>query len=133
MQKLTIMFAGVLALSAFGCGKGSACDKAIAHSMELSKGDMAKMPGVDEKMMTKLRDIGVDHCKNDKWPDEAISCMNDAKAEADATACYGKLSADQREKMQKAAMAAMQSMAPAPAPTAPAAPAADTGSTGSAK
>ncbi|HET9989875.1 MAG TPA: hypothetical protein VFQ65_15190 [Kofleriaceae bacterium] len=127
MKNLSIMFAMALSLAAFGCKKGGDCAAAIDHSMDLSKADMAKMPGAD-KMMGKMRDLGVQHCKDDKWSDEAVKCMNDAKTQADAQACYGKLSAEQREKMNKAAM---EMMSP-PAPTTGGAMGSDMGTTGSA-
>lgn len=113
MNKLLLV--SVLSLAAFGCkkkGGGADCDKAIDHSMELSKADMAKM-GVDDKMMAKMKDLGIKHCNDDKWSDDAKKCMADAKTMADAQGCYGKLTQDQRDKMNKAAMEL------APAPTAP--------------
>jgi len=117
----------LLALAA-GCKKkGGDCTAAIDHSMELSKADMSKMPGMDDKMMGKLKDVAVSHCKDDKWPAEALKCMTDAKTESDAQACYGKLSQDQQQKMNQAMMDAMKSAMPAAPP--PAAPAgSDTGS-----
>src|SRR4051794_26909460 len=107
MNKLSFVLVAALSLAAFGCKKkgGADCDGAINHSMELSKADMSKMPGVDDKMIQKMKDVGIQHCKDDKWPADATKCMVDAKAMADAQACYGKLSADQRDKMNKAAMA----------------------------
>ena len=126
MKNLSIVFVMAMSLAAFGCKKkGADCAAAIDHSMDLSKADMEKMPGGKE-MMGKMRDIGVQHCKDDKWSDDAVKCMTDAKAEADAQACYGKLTADQRDKMTKAAMAAMQAAAPTPPP--PAATGSDMGS-----
>jgi hypothetical protein len=108
MKKISFVFAAALAFAATGCKKkGADCGQAIANSMELSKADMAKMPGVDDKMMAKMRDLGVEHCTADKWSDDAIKCMSDAKTMADAQGCYGKLSAEQRDKMNKAAAAMM--------------------------
>lgn len=130
MKNFSIVFVIAMSLGAFGCKKkGADCAAAIDHSMDLSKADMEKMPGGKE-MMGKMRDLGVQHCKDDKWSDEAVKCMNDAKAETDAQACYGKLTADQRDKMTKAAMAAMQAAAPTPPP--PAAAGSDMGSAGTA-
>src|SRR5262249_3630815 len=64
----TMMFVLVLAL--VGCAKKSPdCGKAIDHSMELSK-DMMKKMGVDDAMMQKMKDVGVQHCKDDKWAPE---------------------------------------------------------------
>lgn len=116
MTKLSFILVGVLAVGGVGCKKkagGADCDSAINHSMELSKAEMSKMPGVDEAMMGKMKDVGIQHCKDDKWSDEARKCMVDAKTMADAQACYGKLTQDQRDKMNKAAM----ELAPAPADT----------------
>jgi hypothetical protein len=128
MKNLSVVFVMAMSLAAFGCKKkGADCAAAIDHSMDLSKADMEKMPGGKE-MMGKMRDIGVQHCKEDKWSDEAVKCMNDAKAEADAQTCYGKLTADQRDKMNKAAMAAMQPATPPPPP----ATGSDMGSSGTA-
>jgi hypothetical protein len=130
MKNFSIVFVMAMSLAAFGCKKkGGDCAAAIDHSMDLSKADMEKMPG-GKDMMAKMHDIGVQHCKDDKWSDDAVKCMNDAKAEADAQTCYGKLTADQRDKMNKAAMAAMQAAAPTPPP--PAATGSDMGSAGTA-
>lgn len=133
-----ISFVLVAALAAVGCKKGAGggggdCDKAISHSMDLSKDDMKKM-GVDDAMMGKMADLAKQHCKDDKWSGEAVTCMVDAKTEADAQGCYDKLTKDQRDKMNKAAMALQPAAAPTPpTPTEPATPPTPTeGSAGSA-
>jgi hypothetical protein len=134
MKKISIVVVASLSLAVLGCSKkkGADCDKAIAHSMEVSKADMAKM-GVDDKMMAKMQDLGVKHCKEDKWPDEAIACMTNAKDEATAQGCYGKLTADQRDKMNKAAMELAPAAPAGSAATAPgSATGSDTGAAGSA-
>jgi hypothetical protein len=59
-------------------------------------------------MMQKMKDVGLQHCRDDKWSDDVVKCMVEAKAETDAQACYGKLSAEQQDKMNKAAMALMK-------------------------
>lgn len=108
MKTISIVFVAALSLAAFGCKKkGADCGQAIAHSMDLSKAEMAKMPGVDDKMMAKMRDIGVERCTADKWSDDATKCMADAKTMTDAQGCYGKLSAEQRDKMNKEVAGAM--------------------------
>jgi hypothetical protein len=108
MKNLTLLFVAALSFAAFGCKKkGGDCDKAIANSMEVSKADMAKMPGVDDKMLAKMHDLGVQHCKDDKWPEDAVKCMTDAKTETDGQACYGKLAPEQQDKMNKATIALM--------------------------
>ncbi len=106
MKQLTIVFVAALSLAAFGCKKQGAadCDKAIANSLEVSKAELMKMPGVDDKMMARMKDVGVQHCKDDKWPDEAIQCMTNAKTQTEAQGCYGKMSTEQQDKMNKAAM-----------------------------
>lgn len=112
MNKRSCVFVAGLALTAFGCkkkgGGGGDCTAAINHSMELAKPDMAKMPGVDDKMLEKMKNIGLQHCQEDKWSADVTKCMVDAKTEADSQACYGKLTHDQQEKMNKAAMEAAQ-------------------------
>jgi hypothetical protein len=118
-----IVLVSVLSLAAFACkkkGGGGDCDKAIAHGLELAKADLPS----DEKMLAKMKDLGIQHCKDDKWPDDAIKCMVDAKAETEAQACYGKLSPEQQKKMNDAA-AALQ---PTPPPKEPAAGSAAAGS-----
>ncbi len=113
MKSISLAFVAVLALTTSGCKKkGGDCGAAINHSMELSKAEMAKQPGTDEAMMKKMSDLGLQHCKDDKWGDDAIKCMVDAKAMTDSQACFGKLTKDQQDNMMKAAMA----LAPAPAP-----------------
>lgn len=102
MNKTSIVFVAALSVAGFGCKKkGGDCTKAIANSMEVSKASMA---GADKTMLAKMQDLAVKNCQDDKWSDEAIACMTDAKTEAAAQGCYGKLSADQQAKMNKAAM-----------------------------
>jgi hypothetical protein len=106
MNKLAYVFVALVSLTAVGCKKagGSAdCAKALDHSMELSKAEMAKM-GNDDKMMQKMKDVGLQHCKDDKWSPDVIKCMIDAKTMTDGQTCYGKLTQDQQDKMNKAAM-----------------------------
>jgi hypothetical protein len=106
MKSFTFAFVATLAF--IGCKpKGGDCTKAVDHSMELSKAEMQKTPGMDDATMQKMKDLGVKHCTDDKWPDDAINCMIAAKTMGDAQACYGKLSKDQRDKMNKAAMEMM--------------------------
>ena len=116
MKALPFVFAIGMSVASFGCKKGGDCQKAIDHSMELSKADMSKMPGMDDKMMGKLKDMGVQHCKDDKWPEDAIKCMTDAKSETDSQACFSKLSHEQQDKMNKAMMEMMKSAMPATPP-----------------
>src|SRR5580698_816808 len=104
MTKLPFVLAIALSLAP-GCKKkGADCAAAVNHSLELAGDDMKKMAGTDEKMMGTLKDLGIQHCKDDKWPDEVMACMTDAKTEADAQACYGKLTKEQQDKMNSAMM-----------------------------
>ncbi len=106
MKQISIVFAMV----ALGCGpKGGAtptatsgpdCEQAITNGLELSK---AAMPDVDDKMRAKMHDLGVKNCQDDKWSADAVKCMVDAKSQADAQGCYGKLTPDQQAKMNKSA------------------------------
>jgi hypothetical protein len=105
MKNLSVVLAMALSFAAVGCKKkagGGDCTQAINHSMDLSKADMAKM-GVDDKMMQKMKDVGIQRCKEDKWSDDVIKCMTDAKTMTDAQACYGKMPQEQQDKMNKAA------------------------------
>jgi len=103
---MSIMVVAALSLAAGGCSKkgGADCSKAIANGMEVGK---ATLPTSDEKMMTKLREVGVKRCQEDKWSDEVLKCMIDAKTEAEGQSCYGKLTPDQQSKMNTAAMEGM--------------------------
>ena len=108
MKKMPVILIAAFSLAAVGCkkkgaGGGADCAQAINHSMELSKAEMQKM-GTDNAMMKKLVDLGIQRCTEDKWPDAAVKCMVDAKTMSDAQACYGKLSQEQQDKMNKAAM-----------------------------
>ncbi len=108
MKKMSFVLMAAFSLAAVGCkkkgnGGGTDCAQAINHSMELSKAEMQKM-GNDDAMMKKMVDVGIQRCTEDKWPDAALKCMVDAKTMSDAQACYGKLSQEQQDKMNKAAM-----------------------------
>ncbi len=108
MKNISLVLVAVLSIAAVGCkkkgaGGGADCAQAINHSMELSKAEMQKM-GADDAMVKKMVDVGIQRCTEDKWSDAALKCMVDAKAMSDAQACYGKLTEEQREKMNKAAM-----------------------------
>ena len=60
MHKLSLVFVAAVALA--GCAKkaaGADCDKALDRSMELSKAELSEMPGGDDNMLVKMRDVGV--------------------------------------------------------------------------
>src|SRR5580692_11237882 len=125
MIKLPFVLAIALSFAATGCKKtGGDCAAAINHSMDLASTDMKKRPGMDDKLVATLKDLGVQHCKDDKWSDEAIACMTDAKADADAQACYAKLSKEQQDKMNSAMTETMMKAAGAAPAAGGAAPAA---------
>ncbi|MCX5741217.1 MAG: hypothetical protein NT062_01820 [Proteobacteria bacterium] len=125
----TTMAAGSGSAASGSAGSGSAavataggdCTKALANSMAVSKAEMTKM-GVDDKMAQQITDLGVQHCTEDKWGPEAITCMTAAKTMAEAQGCYGKLTAEQ-VKRNTAAKALM--------PAAPAGSGSNAGSAGS--
>ena len=77
------MLVTALSFAAGGCKKHRDCAGAIDTSMGFSKADMQKTPGMDDKMMQTLKTLGVQRCEDDKWSDDAINCMFDAKAETD--------------------------------------------------
>jgi len=131
MTKTSFVFVATLSLAAFGCKKkGGDCTKAIANSMEVSKASLA---GVDKTMLAKMQDLAVKNCQDDKWGDEAITCMTDAKSETVAQGCYSKLTADQQAKMNKAATdLASPAAGSGSAAAAPAAGSADSAGSGSA-
>jgi hypothetical protein len=105
MKTISFVFVGALSVAAVGCKKsGDDCSKAINNSMEVSKADMEKMPGMDSKTMDKMKELGIQHCRDDKWAGDAIKCMTEAKTETEARGCYGKLTQDQRDRMNQAAM-----------------------------
>lgn len=88
----------LLAILAAGCSKkGADCDAALSHSITFS--------GMEGAMADKMKAVGIQHCKDDHWPEAALTCMVEAKTQDEAQACYGKLSAEQQDKMNKAAMA----------------------------
>lgn len=112
----TISLAFVSIVLAVGCKKsGPDCAKAIDRGLELSKSG-AEMKGLDDQTLAKMRELGIQHCQDDKWPDDAVQCIIDAKELPAAQACYGKLSAEQRGKMQAAAKDMKPKAEPAPAP-----------------
>ena len=78
------------------------CAAAVNKSMALSKAEMEKM-GTDAAMMQKMVDIGIQRCTEDKWSADALKCMVDAKTMSDSQGCYGKLTTEQQDKMNKAA------------------------------
>jgi hypothetical protein len=108
MKYVSFAFIAALAFSTIGCKKKGApandCAAAINHSMDLSKAELQKM-GADDKAIQQMVDLGIQHCKDDKWSADAIKCMVDAKTMDDAQGCYGKLSTDQQNKMNSAVQA----------------------------
>ncbi|HEY0253020.1 MAG TPA: hypothetical protein VGC41_15900 [Kofleriaceae bacterium] len=111
MQKISNVLAAALSLASFSCAKKSAetqtsdkshpvpeCGRAIDNGAELQKAHMA---GVDDKMKGKMKDVALSHCKDDKWSDDVLQCMTEAKSDTDFKACQGRLTADQKDSMQK--------------------------------
>jgi len=117
MKHSPVSFALALSLATIGCkAKGGAdCDRAIRHSMELSKDAMAKM-GVDSALMQKMTDVGIRRCKEDQWTAAVTTCMSNAMTMTDAQACYGKMTQEQQDTMNAAAMELSTPPAPAAGP-----------------
>ena len=105
-MKTSVVLVALLSVAALGCKKKSAepdCAAAVNHSMALSKADFEKMPGMDAATIQQAMDLGVRRCKEDKWPADAVKCMNDAVTITDAQRCYDNLSQEQRDRMNKEA------------------------------
>jgi hypothetical protein len=111
MSSISILFVAAISCAVIGCKKsGADCAKAIDHSMDLSKAEMTARPGMDDKILQKMKDLGLQHCKDDKWSEDVLTCMTEAKTMSDSQACYAKLSPEQQGKMNTAAT----ELAPAP-------------------
>ena len=117
----TFVLAAALSLTAFGCKKkgGADCDSAVSNAIDRSMaeemkagGDMPpEMKKQAEEMMKavvpKIKSAMIKSCKDDKWSDEVLKCMNDAKTKADFDGCENKLTPQQKSNAEKAAAEAM--------------------------
>jgi cytochrome c556 len=111
MKTVSIMFVAVLAAAGAGCKKkGGDCAAAIDHGMEIMKSMMPKMEGMPPDWMDKAKALGVQHCQDDGWSDDALKCMTEASGVADSQACYKQLTQEQQDKMNKARQEMMKGM-----------------------
>ncbi len=111
MKNVSLVFVAALSIAAVGCKKsGGDCDAAVGHSMEIMKSMMPKMDGMPADWVDKAKALGVQHCKEDGWGDDALKCMTEATAMADSQACYKKLTQEQQDKMNKARKEMMTGM-----------------------
>ena len=111
LKNISIVFVAAVSLAASGCSKKAAdCGKAVDKGAELQKAHMA---GMDEALKGKMKDVALSHCKDDKWPDDVLQCMTEAKADTDFKACQSKLTPEQKDSMQKSMKDLMAGMAPA--------------------
>ncbi len=114
MKNISILLVAAGSLAAFGCTKkGADCGKAVDKGMEVQKAHLSSM---DDTMKGKMKDVALSHCKDDKWSDDVLQCMSEAKADTDFKICQAKLTPEQEGRMQKSMKELMMSsgkMAPA--------------------
>lgn len=118
-----ILLVAVLALS--GCGKQGSevkadCAASVANAVNLSSEEFTKN-GITATTQAKIREASVVRCKEDKWSNEVIKCLADAKKADDVSKCQAMMSKEQSDNMAKAIVAAQPEQGAAP----------DTGSAGS--
>jgi predicted methyltransferase len=103
MKHISLVLVAALALAAVGCKKkGGDCASAVEHSVELWKADMPKPP--EAATLGQTKELALRYCEDDKWSDEFLQCVSDAKTIADWRKCSDTLSKDQREGVTKLAM-----------------------------
>lgn len=110
MRKI-LLVVGVLALS--GCGKKGDeakgdCTTAVTNAVALSSEEFKKN-GVTDATQTKIRESSITRCKEDKWTNEVLKCLADAKKADDVAKCQNMMSKEQSDNMAKAIAGAMGS------------------------
>jgi hypothetical protein len=104
-----LLVVAVLALS--GCGKKADeakgdCTTSVTNAVNLSSEEFKKN-GVTDETQAKIRESSIVRCKEDKWTNEVLKCLADAK-QADAVAkCQNMMSKEQSDNMAKAIAGAM--------------------------
>jgi len=99
MTKLAVVF--VAALAVLGCKKqGADCDHAVTNMLEVQRPGMTSM-GMDAKLIDKIKTVALHRCKEDKWPDDSMKCMTEAKTQADAETCQKGLPKELGDKVKK--------------------------------
>lgn len=99
----------VLALS--GCGnKGSEakgdCTKAVTNAVNLGTEDFKKS-GVTDPTQAKIRTESIARCNADKWSNEVLTCMVEAKKSDEVSKCQQMLSKEQNDNLAKVITNAM--------------------------
>lgn len=128
-----ILLVAVLALS--GCGKKGSeakadCTASVTNAVSLSS-DELKKSGATPDTVTKIRESSITRCKEDKWSNEILKCLADAKKADDVSKCQAMMSKEQSDNMAKAIAGAMGSQPDQGSGSAPS-PSPDTGGSGSA-
>ena len=121
----------VLALSAACGGKKEPtgdCGKAIDNAITLSKDEYAKS-GVSDATQPKIRAASLQLCKDDKWSNAVVVCLEQAKSTDDVITCQKQMTKDQQDNMAKAITAVIAADRP---PEPPEADAPDAGTAGAA-
>ncbi|MDQ3338453.1 MAG: hypothetical protein M4D80_25075 [Myxococcota bacterium] len=108
MRKILLLVA-VLGLSA--CGKKGDeakgdCGASVANAVNLSAEEFKKQ-GVTDATVAKIRESSVVRCKEDKWTNEVLKCLADAKKADDVAKCQQMMSKEQSDNMAKAIAGAM--------------------------
>ena len=108
-MRKTLLVAAALALS--GCGKKGSeakgdCATSVANAVSLSAEEFKKQ-GVTDATVAKIRDASVTRCKEDKWTNEILKCLADAKKADDVAKCQQMMSNEQSDNMAKAIAGAM--------------------------
>ncbi len=114
MKKILIVIVAAHSLAAFGCtNKRADCGKAVDNGTEVQKADLPT--GIDDKKKGKMKDLAMSHCKDDKWADDVLQCMSEAKTGTDFKSCQSRLTPEQKGSMQNAMseLMAREGMAPA--------------------
>ena len=108
-MRKTLLVAAALALS--GCGKKGSeakgdCAASVANAISLSAEEFKKQ-GLDDATVAKIRESSVTRCKEDKWSNEILKCLADAKKADDVAKCQQMMSKEQSDNMAKAIAGAM--------------------------
>jgi hypothetical protein len=110
----------LLALVLVGCGskpsQTSTCADAIGKGVDQLVGkrqaDGGAVPPALAERMTKLKQVLVNRCTEDKWSTEIMDCYAKAATREDFKACRSKLAPEAQAKLQMEEMAIMTTGAP---------------------
>ena len=103
----------VAALALSGCGKKGSeakgdCAASVSNAVSLSAEEFKKN-GVTDDTVAKIRESSITRCKEDKWTNEILKCLADAKKADDVSKCQQMMSKEQSDNMAKAIAGAMGS------------------------